>query len=69
VKVDVDWTHGAGHMQASHQVTPEEADEALADIDAVWFDPDPHSKSGRSVRGDRLQPQPEQDSDRDPGPP
>jgi len=50
VKVDVDWTHGAGHMQASHQVTPEEADEALADIDAVWFDPDPHSKSGRSVR-------------------
>jgi hypothetical protein len=56
-------------MQASHQVTPEEADEALADIDAVWFDPDPHSKSGRSVRGDRLQPQPEQDSDRDPGPP
>ena len=37
-------------MQASHQVTPEEAGEALADIDAVWFDPDPHSKSGRSVR-------------------
>ena len=46
----MDWTHGAGHMQASHQVTPEEADEALSDIDAVWFDPDPHSKSGRSVR-------------------
>ncbi|MGO9219368.1 MAG: hypothetical protein ACLP5E_16630 [Streptosporangiaceae bacterium] len=39
MKVDVDWTHGAGHMQVSHQVTPEEADEALADIDAVWFDP------------------------------
>lgn len=35
----MDWIHGAGHMQASHQVTPEEADEA-----------DPHSKSGRSVR-------------------
>jgi len=50
VKVDVDWAHGAGHMQASHQVTPEEADEAGTDIDAVWFDPDPHSKSGRSVR-------------------
>jgi hypothetical protein len=50
VKVDVDWTHGAGHMEARHQVTPEEADEAVADIDAVWFDPDPHSKSGRSVR-------------------
>jgi hypothetical protein len=37
-------------MQASHQVAPEEADEALADIDAIWFDPDPHSKSGRCVR-------------------
>jgi hypothetical protein len=37
VKVDVDWIHGAVHMQASHQVTPEEADEALTDIDAVWF--------------------------------
>ena len=46
----MDRTHGGGHMQASHQVTPEEADEALAGIDAVWFDPDPHSKSGRSVR-------------------
>ena len=46
----MDWTHGAGHMQASHQVTQEEADEAVTDIDAVWFDPDPHSKSGRSVR-------------------
>lgn len=46
----MDWAHGAGHMQASHQITPEEANEAVTDIDAVWFDPDPHSKSGRSVR-------------------
>jgi len=37
-------------MRARHQVTPEQADEAVADIDAVWFDPDPKSKSGRSVR-------------------
>ena len=39
-----------GICRPAHQVTPEEADEALADIDAVWFDPDPHSESGRSVR-------------------
>lgn len=50
MKVDVDWSHGAEHMQASHQVTPEEANEVVADVDAVWFDPDPQSKSGRSVR-------------------
>lgn len=37
-------------MQARHQVTPEEANEAVADIDAVWYDPDPHGKSGRGVR-------------------
>lgn len=50
MRVEVDWTHGAEHMRARHRVTPEEADEAVADIDAVWFDPDPVSKSGRSVR-------------------
>ena len=50
MKVDADWAYGAEHMQASHQVTVEEANEAVADVDAVWFDPDPHSKSGRSVR-------------------
>ncbi|MGH3671976.1 MAG: hypothetical protein ACRDSH_15300 [Pseudonocardiaceae bacterium] len=27
-----------------------EADEAVDDIDAVWFDPDPASRSHRSVR-------------------
>ncbi|MGD0606046.1 MAG: hypothetical protein ABSA53_20970 [Streptosporangiaceae bacterium] len=48
--IDVDWTNGAAHMWASHEVTVTEANEAVADIDAVWFDPDPHSKSGRSVR-------------------
>ncbi len=50
VAIDVDWTHGAAHMQANHKVTVTEANEAVADIDAVWFDTDPHSKSGRSVR-------------------
>ncbi len=48
--VDVDWTHGAAHMTANHKVTVAEADEAVGDIDAVWFDPDPHGRSGRSVR-------------------
>jgi hypothetical protein len=37
-------------MRARHGLTPQEADEAVADIDAVWFDPDPTSKSGHSVR-------------------
>jgi len=50
VTMDADWTHGAAHMWTNHKVTVTEASEAVADIDAVWFDPDPHSKSGQSVR-------------------
>lgn len=68
VSIDVDWTHSAAHMWDRHKVTVAEASEAVADIDAVWFDPDPHSKSGRSVR-DRLPPQPPGGPDRDPGAP
>lgn len=37
-------------MQAEHDVSPQEANEAVTDIDALWFDPDPSSKSGRSLR-------------------
>ncbi len=37
-------------MWANHKITAAEADEAVSDIDALWFDPDPRSKSGRSVR-------------------
>ena len=37
-------------MTANHKVTVAGADEAAGDIDAVWFDPDPHGRSGRSVR-------------------
>lgn len=37
-------------MWDRHQLTVSEANEAVADIDALWFDPDPHSRSGRSVR-------------------
>ena len=37
-------------MQAGHKVATAEADEAVTDVDAVWFDPDPQSRSGQSVR-------------------
>ncbi|MGH3695140.1 MAG: hypothetical protein ACRDRX_14330 [Pseudonocardiaceae bacterium] len=46
----VDWTYGAQHMWDNHKVATAEADEAIDDIDAVWFDPDPASRSSRSVR-------------------
>ncbi len=46
----VDWTYGAQHMWSRHQVAVVEADEAVGDVDAVWFDPDPSSRSARSVR-------------------
>lgn len=41
----VDWTYGAQHMWDNHEVATAEADEAVDDIDAVWFDPDPASRS------------------------
>jgi uncharacterized DUF497 family protein len=47
---DVDWVYGAQHMWDNHKVATAEADEAINDIDAVWFDPDPASRSNRSVR-------------------
>lgn len=31
-------------------VTTGEANEALSDVDAVWFEPDPKSKTGQSIR-------------------
>jgi hypothetical protein len=46
----VDWVYGAQHMWDNHKVATAEADEAVSDIDAVWFDPDPASRSNRSVR-------------------
>ena len=46
----MDWSYGAEHMWTNHKITTFEAMEAIVDVDAVWFDPDPHSKSGRSVR-------------------
>ena len=37
-------------MRTGHQITVQAADEALADPDALLFDPDPKSMSGRSAR-------------------
>jgi hypothetical protein len=45
-----DWSHRRDYIVAKHKVTSVEADEALADPDRVVLDPDPASKSGRSVR-------------------
>jgi uncharacterized DUF497 family protein len=44
-----DWSHRGDYI-AKHGVTPDEADEALADPDRVVINPDPASKSGRGVR-------------------
>lgn len=45
----VDWSR-RGEYIAKHQITPAQADEALADPDAVTFDPDYNTISGVSVR-------------------
>ena len=47
---DVDWQHGAEHMWVTHNVSVLEAGEALADVDAQLFDPDPKGTSGASAR-------------------
>lgn len=46
----VDWSHGAAHMHRKHGVTVDMANEALSDGDAVVFDPDFASNSGKSTR-------------------
>lgn len=45
-----DWSHQAEHIWDEHHLTPEEANEALADPERVVFNPDPASKSGRGIR-------------------
>ncbi len=37
-------------MQAQHQITVQQADEALADPDALLFDPDPKGTPAKSAR-------------------
>lgn len=48
--VHVDWSHGEPHMWTEHGITTEQASGALADPDALVFDPDPTSRSGKSIR-------------------
>jgi uncharacterized DUF497 family protein len=50
VGFDVDWRHGAEHMWDRHQVTVEQAGEALGDDERIVADPDPASRSGVSAR-------------------
>jgi uncharacterized DUF497 family protein len=45
----VDWSKRGDYI-AKHGLTPEQADEALNDANAVIFDPDYNTKSGRQVR-------------------
>lgn len=45
-----DWSHRGAYMATRHGVSAGQADEALADPDALVFDPDYASRSGRSVR-------------------
>lgn len=45
----VDWSKRGDYI-AKHGITPEQADEALNDANAVIFDPDYNTKSGRQVR-------------------
>jgi len=47
---DVDWSHRADYMAVRHGVSANMADEALADPNALVFDPDYASQSGRSAR-------------------
>jgi hypothetical protein len=46
----VDWTYGLDHMRVRHGIEAEWAMEALSDPEALRINPDPSSKSGRSVR-------------------
>jgi uncharacterized DUF497 family protein len=45
----VGWSKRGDYI-AKHGITPEQADEALNDANAVIFDPDYNTKSGRQVR-------------------
>lgn len=45
-----DWSIQADHIWDEHRLSPEKANEALADPERVVFNPDPASRSGRGVR-------------------
>ena len=46
----VDWSRCAEHLWARHRILPEWAMEAWGDVFRVVLDPDPTSRSGRSIR-------------------
>ena len=46
----VNWSYRADYMQERHGIHVDWANEALEDPDALRIDPDPASRSGRSVR-------------------
>lgn len=46
----VDWSDRAGYIFAKHEVTTDQADDALTDPNGVVFDPDYNSNSGEGVR-------------------
>ena len=45
-----DWSHRGDYIVTKHDVTPDEADEAVDDPDRIVIDPDYNSTSGRSTR-------------------
>ena len=45
-----DWSERGGYIFAQHQVTPAQANEALADPNRAVFDPDYNSETRRGVR-------------------
>ncbi|CAN5220380.1 hypothetical protein BH09ACT3_BH09ACT3_07840 [soil metagenome] len=48
---DIEWVPEAvAHMWERHGVTPDEAEEAIDDLDALLRSPDPASRSGKSDR-------------------
>jgi hypothetical protein len=47
---EANWWQRGGYIVARHGVNSRCADEALDDPDALVYDPDPASKSGRSIR-------------------
>ena len=46
----VDWSKRADYIRVRHGIETKWADEALNDEHALWFTPDPASRSGYAVR-------------------
>ena len=47
---DVDWKHRAEYMAQRHGISVDVANEALTDVDALVWNPDPKSDSRVSIR-------------------